>query len=116
MSLKHLKQKQNLKTVKIPSLSILISLIIFLIPVLTTYNVLAFGFCGGTPSAKQLLTKKDTQKAYSILKTTKRDSIKNNCMDCHYMVNLVSKMNKKQRIKWFKGIKDLRAVINKLKS
>lgn len=73
-----------------------------------------FGYCGGMPSSKQLLTKQDKQKAHSLLKAKNKDSIKNNCMDCHYMVNLVSKMNKKQRLKWFRGIKDLREVINKL--
>lgn len=73
-----------------------------------------FGYCGGMPSPKQALTKQDKQKAGSVLKTKSKDSIKNNCMDCHYMVNLVSKMNKKQRLKWFRGIKDLREVINKL--
>ncbi|MHB1680977.1 MAG: hypothetical protein ACYCTB_10815 [bacterium] len=66
--------------------------------------------------SKQTLTKQEKQKAHSVLKTKSKDSIKNNCMDCHYMVDLVSKMNKKQQLKWFGGIKDLREVINEISS
>ncbi len=73
----------------------------------------AFGYCGGAPSEKQLPSKSDTKKAYSILKTTNRDSIKDNCMGCHYMVGLISKMNKKQRAEWFRGIKYLKESIKK---
>lgn len=90
-------------------LSALIVIILFLPQ--TAYG---FGYCGGMPSPKQALTKQDKQKARSVLKAESKDSIKNNCMDCHYMVNLVSKMNKKQRLKWFSGIKNLREVINEL--
>lgn len=85
-------------------------IIILLIPQIAY----GFGYCGGMPSPKQALTKHDIQKAHSALKAESKDSIKNNCMDCHYMVNLVSKMNKKQRSKWFRGIKDLREVVNTL--
>ncbi len=85
-------------------------IIILLVPQV----VYGFGYCGSAPSSEQLLTKKDKQKAHSIIKIVNRDSIKNNCMDCHYMVDLVSKMNKKQRLKWFNGIKYLREVIHTL--
>ncbi|HEC24826.1 MAG TPA: hypothetical protein ENI54_02245 [bacterium] len=73
-----------------------------------------FGYCGEAPSSKHVLTKQDKQKADRLLKTVSRDSIKNNCMDCHYMINLVSKMNKKQQSKWFDGIRDLRGVVNEI--
>lgn len=89
-------------------------LILIIIILLVPQVVYGFGYCGSPPSPKQLLTKKDKQKARSVIKITNRDSIKNNCMDCHYMVHLVSKMDKKQQTKWFKGIKYLREVMHTL--